>query len=401
MRVALVTTIISPYRIPVFNALAAYDDIDLTVFFLSETEMGRDWKIYSDEIRFRYHVFGEQRKSSHKLDLRVSLKLLSALRRGGYEVVVWGGYDHLSVWGGLCLARLSNQMSILWSESTCRDKNRWMLIEFVKSLIVRSFDRYLAAGRAPREYLLELGAASAEVYVAPDAVDSDFFSRHSSASRQHASALKMQHNLPSRVVLFVGRLVPKKGLPVLFEAFRQLKSNDVGLVVVGDGPKRTEYERICQTGGIGPVVFAGFQQREQLPFYYGIADIFVLPSLSEPWGLVLNEALSCGLPVIASSIAGAAYDLVLDGINGYRFEPGNATQLACLLDQLLQDEATRQRMGRKSREIIQFHTPARSALGFVQAIRGEPNTAGLWSLTSDSERRQLLVGPGVAGDVGQ
>ena len=153
-KVALITTVIAPYRIPVFNALAAHEEIDLMVYFMSETRAGRDWKVYQDEIQFPYCVLSNQtERSSYTLDIGVATRLLATLRRENYDSVVWGGYNYLAVWLGLWWCKLSNRRSILWSESNYYDKIRYQALEFCKSLIVSAYEGYVAAGWSSRDYL--------------------------------------------------------------------------------------------------------------------------------------------------------------------------------------------------------------------------------------------------------
>src|SRR5690606_20910096 len=134
------------------------------------------------------------------------------------------------------------------------------------------------------------------------------------------------------------------------------------------------------------VFFEGFSQREELPFFYAVADVFVMPSLWEPWGLVLNEAMSCALPVIASSVAGATSDHVVDGVDGYSCEPANPEQLARKIESILTDDGTRRAMGQNSYKIIQNYTPEACAQGFYNAIEGELPAVRPWCFLNRDEK---------------
>ena len=132
------------------------------------------------------------------------------------------------------------------------------------------------------------------------------------------------------------------------------------------------YEKICTESNLASVHFVGFQDQEELPRYYGIADVLVFPTRSDPWGLVLNEGMCSGLPILCSTAAGAALDLVFSGQNGFLHEPGDVQQLAKHLKTLLRDPNLRSRMGQCSQEIIAGFTPQRMANGFLDAIRDKP-----------------------------
>jgi glycosyltransferase involved in cell wall biosynthesis len=112
----------------------------------------------------------------------------------------------------------------------------------------------------------------------------------------------------------------------------------------------------------------GFKQQEELPQYYALADLFVFPTHIDPWGLVVNEAMSCGLPVLCSTAAGAAFDLIRPGVNGYTFDPTNVTVIKELLVEMLSDPDKAAAMGRQSQTLIASHTPEKCAEGMAQAI---------------------------------
>ena len=129
-----------------------------------------------------------------------------------------------------------------------------------------------------------------------------------------------------------------------------------------------DYAKYCREHKFRDVFFEGFKQQNELPFYYGVADIMVVPSMRDEWGLVMNEAMAASLPVIASDRAGATHDLIEHGVNGYRFSAGEAGELAHWLAELLENEVLRHQMGERSLEIIQQFSPRKCAEGFLRAI---------------------------------
>jgi glycosyltransferase involved in cell wall biosynthesis len=129
-------------------------------------------------------------------------------------------------------------------------------------------------------------------------------------------------------------------------------------VVLGDGPLRGEYERrVAELGLSGRVHLPGFKQYGELPAYYGLAGAFVLASTEEQWGLVVNEAMASGLPVLVSRRCGCAPDLVAEGETGFTFDPADAEDLSGLMSRLVSDDARRERMGRAARRAVSAWTP--------------------------------------------
>jgi glycosyltransferase involved in cell wall biosynthesis len=321
----------------------------------------------------------------------ISYGVLPHFLRQDYDVVICGGINSFTTLQVLTREGFGGDARcILWSESNLFDKPRRWALEAIKRYLVRRFDGWVAAGETSRDYLVHLGARKGEVYIAPDAVHTKFFNEESRAAQTKRATLRRQRGYPEHVLLYVGRLIDKKGILLLLEAFRRLDRSDVGLVLVGDGPRKEAYQEYSVEHSLSNVYFEGFQPVEKLPQYYALADVFVFPTLSDPWGLVINEAMSCRLPVISSHKAGAAADLVLDGVNGYTYAPSDLDRLVHLIQTLIQDEALRSEMGRNSWRIIQHYTPDRCAQGFVEAVLGTENDAGRWARMNREQRMREM-----------
>ncbi len=379
IKTAVLTEIISPYRVPVLNELAADPRLELDVFFFAETEGRRAWRIPREQIRFNYRVLPgllmAHRYQQGPIFFNPGIWL--ALFKGRYRAVVCFGYHHPTIWLALLYCRLTGTRSLVWSESTLRDvRSSSRVVEAFKRVIIRYCDGFVAAGAAQADYLRHLGAHPEQIWVAPDSVDSDFFTSQSQAYRIRQAEIKRDFGAEGPVVLYVGRLLDAKGILELLAAFeRVVEQTPATLVLVGDGPDKSHYEQMCCERQWTFVHFEGFHQQEDLPRYYGMADVFVLPTYSDPWGLVLNEAMCAGLPIICSTAAGAAADLVQPGRNGFLHEPGDAEAISRHLMTLLADDELRCRMGTASREIIQDYSPQKMAQGFAEAVLQLPNRA--------------------------
>jgi glycosyltransferase involved in cell wall biosynthesis len=168
------------------------------------------------------------------------------------------------------------------------------------------------------------------------------------------------------VILFAGKLQQRKRPHDLLAAYARLTgARDPYLVFVGDGEMTDALA--AQAAGLG-VRFAGFRNQSELPRFYDLCDVFVLPSRHEPWGLVINEAMCAGRAVVASDEVGATADLVRDGENGFIFPAGDVGALAAALTAVLADANTAARMGARSREIIARWSFAEDITGLKDAL---------------------------------
>jgi glycosyltransferase involved in cell wall biosynthesis len=372
-RVVIITEIIAPYRIPVFNALAQHDGIDLHVIFLAENDCTqRQWLVYKDEIQFSYQVLRSWRRRVGRHSFLLNWGAEAALQRAAPDFIVCGGYNYVASWQSMSWARRNGVPFSLWAESTPRDfRGSSTLIELLKTKFLHRCDAFVVPGKSSIDYLRNYGVPEEIIFTAPNAVDTQFFSRHAEVIRMDAARHRETLHLPARFFLYAGRLVPEKGGFDLLRAYGALGPEvrkDVGLVFVGDGPARSALLQLAAASNQGVVRFASFAQREQLAAYYALADVFVFPTHTDPWGLVVNEAMACGLPVISSSAAGCVTDLVENGFNGRIFSAGDVSQLAYAMDELSRDEELRLLMGRRSRERIEQYSPEAWARGMARAV---------------------------------
>lgn len=372
-RVTIVTELIAPYRIPVFNALAQHQEIDLQVIFLAENDRSqRQWLVYKDEIRFTYQVLPSWRRRVGGHNFLLNWGVEEALRRAAPDFVVCGGYNYVASWQSMSWARRNRVPFGLWAESTTKDlRGGNRLIEFLKTRFLRSCDAFVVPGKSSVEYLSRYGVPTEMIFTAPNAVDTQFFARRAAATREDAVLHREALRLPPRFFLFAGRLVPEKGIFDLLNAYGALAPElrkEIGLVFVGDGSARSALLQRAATVGGGSIHLVGFAQRELLAAYYGLADVFVFPTHTDPWGLVVNEAMACGLPVISSDAAGCVADLLESQWNGRVVSAGDVEQLASAMNELACDAELRSLMGQRSRQRIEQYSPEAWAAGMAGAV---------------------------------
>ncbi|MBZ5653926.1 MAG: glycosyltransferase family 4 protein [Acidobacteriia bacterium] len=371
-KTVIITEIIAPYRIPVFNTLARCTGVDLHVIFLAETDRTlRQWRIYTDEILFSHEVLPSWRWRAWIHNFLVNRRLWSALNAANPQTILCGGYNYLAYWEALWWARWRNVRFVLWTESNQHDKRSGLAgVEWLKRYFVRSCNAFVVPGKSSFDYLRTLGASDHAIFTAPNAVDGAFFATQAEEVKRQPAAFRERFGLPRRFILFVGRLVREKGVFDLIQAYAKLGSDlrsEVGLVFAGDGASKEALAEQAKQIEPGVICFPGFVQREDLAGLYGLAEALTLPTHSDPWGLVVNEAMACGLPIVVTNVAGCASDLVVEGWNGCVVPPADPSRLSAAIRSLLsQPEMTRQ-MRARSLERIQAYSPQRCADGLAAA----------------------------------
>lgn len=361
-RLALLTEIPAPFRIPLFNELARREGIELRVFFLSERDPKRPYRVYAEEAEFASETLPGWSIVRGGRWTVVNRGVLRRLRRFHPDVVIAGGWNQPAFWQALAYARTRRVPTVAWVESTSRDARTGSgLGERAKRLFVRLCAAVLVPGSASREYVRSLASNSA-IAVAPNAVDPAIFGDRVAAARVHRDELRRTLELDGVVFLYVGRLDPEKGLDVLFRAFADMAAT---LVVIGGGTREAELHAAAPAG----VRFVGRLDRDDLVPWYAAADAFVLPSLSDQWALVLNEAAEAGMPLVSSNAAGAAHDLIDEGVNGFRVPAGDVLALRMALERVASDERFRASAGARSRELAASFTPGAWADTVVRVSR--------------------------------
>ena len=370
-KITILTEIIAPYRIPVFNALSRNENVALHVIFLAETDASlRQWRVYKDEIQFSYEVLRSRRWRIGKRNMLLNAGMRKALSAASPDSVICGGYNYLASWEALAWARRKSIPFFLWSESNRQDaRSGRTTVEFLKREFLKRCAGFVVPGKSAHTYLESLGVSADRIITAPNAVDNEVFARQAKAVKQNENIFSRKLALPARYILYAGRLVREKGVFDLLDAYSRLAADlrsVVSLVYVGDGAAREELQTRAKEISPGEVLYSGFIHRDEIASFYSFADVLVLPTHSDTWGLVVNEGMACGLPIIVSNVAGCVSDLVDDGWNGYSVLPKNPKRLAEVLESLLKDTEKILSMGEHSRQRIQHYSPEACAQGLAQ-----------------------------------
>ncbi len=290
-------------------------------------------------------------------------KGLPHLFRSHCKYVMVFGYDLPLYMAVILMAPLVGKKLIVVADSTEADRKRVFIKEKLKSFLLRFASIVLCYGDAHRRYLKKLGVPERRIFLRVQATDNDEIRQLFLAQRQQ----QVQNKPHTRTFIFVGRLIPEKNLFTLLNAFQMLKS-DWCLQIVGGGELLNQLQNHCEQQNIDNVVFMGAKPLAEVVKLIAAADVMVLPSISETWGLVINEAMICEKPVIVSTNCGCAGDLVDEGKNGFAFEATNTEQLSALMKRFTNNEVDMKAMGQRSYEIIRNFTPEKAASQIFAAI---------------------------------
>jgi glycosyltransferase involved in cell wall biosynthesis len=328
--------IITPYQIARYNVIHKNLNQSIVVWFQDFTEKFRDWNKLP-KINFDYQVLDVSKINvlgADLLTLRINKNIVKKLNfvKDKLNRIVITGWDQ-PICLITCLWAKKNGIKVtLRAGSTAGEKS--ILRTITKSYVkwfVKLFDDYISYGTASSEYLVSLGAPKNKIFEYFNTVDVDYFVKETKKRKSKKINLRKKLGISASdfVIISSGRFVKGKNFLFLIKVFKKFRKFQpkAKLIIMGSGPEM----EICkaEAGNLlnRSIYFPGFIQHNKLVDYYLLSDIFVLPSLTEVWGLVVNEALACGLPVITSNVAGCVPDLIIEGKTGFVFNPSSSEQL--------------------------------------------------------------------------
>lgn len=396
-RVAGIIVTMVPYHHARWEGFATSTGHETHLLELTGRDEFRVLEFSSRSLYRRHTLFPSLGASGAEIRKAVADRL-DALRP---DVVCVSGWGLLVSLAALGWASRNGVPAVILSESNEFDESRSLLKEFIKRRLVGLCAAGLAGGTPQADYLVKLGLPREGVFTGYDVVDNSFFKTE--RERQKAKGENLLNQKRS-YFLACARFGKKKNLPGLIRAYAQYRQkvesrcngdettafpgklrvesissglrsqvsslhDPFDLVIAGEGGERSLIEQTIRDCGVaGHVHLVGAKGYTELPEYYARAGAFIHASTTEQWGLVVNEAMASGLPVLVSNRCGCAADLVREGENGWTFDPKNEGQLAELMLRISGDEQRRKEMGRKSHEIIANWGPARFASGLSSAV---------------------------------
>lgn len=241
------------------------------------------------------------------------------------------------------------------------------------ALLFRRVSRFLAIGSANRDYYRSHGVPEERIDLAPYAVDNAFFQQRCQEAAPLREKLRAELGIEQgcRIILFCAKLIDVKDPATLIRAVGKMnaKAGSLVLLMVGEGALRPALEKLAEQVAPGQVRFLGFRNQTELPAFYDLCDLFVLPSVFEPWGLVVNEVMNAAKPVIVSDQIGSGHDLVQPSVNGDVFRANDVADLCAKMQPWLEDAEKRARGGAASLRIIQSWGFDENLAGLKKAIQ--------------------------------
>ncbi|MDB5298975.1 MAG: glycosyltransferase [Phycisphaerales bacterium] len=298
------------------------------------------------------------------------------LADGKFDAVMIHGYTHAFERDVVRAARALRLPVLMRGEftdvtpDTGRTRIKSLVRDFYLKWFYRHVDVFCYIGEEARLHLQRRGIDKDRMFFSPYSVDTALFENQRAQFDRRRAREELGIDDGQTAVLFSGKLIPRKEPLLLVNALALLPDRQrVSLIVVGEGELRQQVESEARALLGTRLTMAGFVNQSRIGKYFMAADVFVLPSKFETWGLVVNEAMQFGLPVIASSMVGCHKDLIVSGKTGFTFPMGDSEALSARIGQLADDRDLSRRMGRDARSHVARYSDEASAAGIVAALR--------------------------------
>lgn len=355
------------YFAPLYRALAARSDLQFTVLFGSRFGLQPSFdEGFGQTIQFDVpllsgyrHRFLDNRGSGEPTRGAANFdcpSLDAVCREERFDAVWVHGWAYRAQRQAIASCNRRGVPYLMRGETTLllkpRYSLRWCAARLLQGRLLRAAGACLYIGRHNRDFYASMGVAESRLYPAHYSVDAVQF-RAAAGGPEERQRLRREHGATDAtcVVVVSAKAIARKRLDDAIRAVGRL-GPDVLLWILGDGPLRPQLEELARQEAPGRVVWHGFVNQSRVPALLAAADVFVMPSQDEPWGLAVNEAMAVGLPVVCSDGVGCAVDLVYPNVTGYTYRVGDTAALASHLDALRSDPERRRRLGAAAQELV-------------------------------------------------
>jgi glycosyltransferase involved in cell wall biosynthesis len=372
MRLVILTNILAPYRIPLFQALA--DRVEnLLVLLMAHQEENRNWTLPANLVYARVLPGFHLRPPGRSVSIHLNYGLGRILRDWKPDAIISGGFSVANM-SALLYCKRANIPFVGWGELLPGQHTSWLSFRsWVRHIMGRYSTGALASSSLAKDAFCSYGIPPDRVQVSLMPIDVEFFHRKTQALRnsEHIRDLKSRFSRPC--ILFVGQIIHRKGIRELLNIYEHLWPSlpSASLILVGDGRDRTFYEELVRRRQWPNVHFEGFVQPDQLPRYFAVADVFIFPTLSDPFGAVLGEAMAAELPVVTSIFSAATHDLVEHGVSGFHIDPRHPkTASRVLFDVLRLSDEAKGNIGKAAYRQVKQHDCQSAADNMVYFVKG-------------------------------
>ena len=352
MKVVYWNNIPAPYMIDRFNCMANNKNYDFEVWFNEQTEDGRDWKVNLKNVKFKYYFI--PRVNFYFFKVRLPTFLFT--RKPDILISL---YSEKIFYIGILLALL---LRIKVCVHIVKTYDNWIkrtpIKEFFKKFLLSKINFFETTGLDGESYLKKYSKKKPQVFKHKFNVNVKHFDK----TIKNQKKLKFYNNKKEIRFLYVGKIIKEKGLDILIHSVLKLKNNhkeykNFSLLIVGNGKDKDYYLDLVKKFKINKINFLNFIQKENLPLIFNASDVFIFPSLGDPYGIVIDEAMASKMPVISSHLVGEIKERVINNFNGYIYKGKNINQLTSFILKILRNKKKIKIFGKRSRQLIKNNTP--------------------------------------------
>lgn len=356
MKTVLITNIPAPYRIPVFNLIADKFGSDFIVIFSALSEPNRKWNC--EEFKFEHVILKEKYyKRDNGAYIHNNIEIFNVLNRIKPEVVITAGFNPTCLYAW-CYTKVWRKKHITFTDGwKGSEQNLTLMHKIVRKIVYRSSHAYIAAGKKSIELYKSYGVKGTRIFQSHLCIDNGRFGKKSNNSERPFD------------VMFSGQIIERK-IPEFFTNVVKAvvaRGKNINVLVIGDGPLRSSFLNSMEVPGV-TCSYAGFLKQEELPNYYSKAKLLLFTTINDPWGIVANEALASGTPVITTPYAGVSDDLVIQEYNGYILDVDVELWAQQIVD-ILSDENGLLDLRRNAVKSVSQYTFENAARGIIRAIQ--------------------------------
>jgi len=381
-RLAILETHPIQYKAPWFRQIHEHPNLDLTVFFCMVPQPETQGTGFG--VEFQWDVPLLEGYNSKVLDNVAKPPgtahfsgcdtpgLHSIVKDGGFDAFLVNGWVVKSCIQLVWFCRRHNIPCIVRGESNAMRPRAWWK-SVLHRLLLKQYSAFLYIGSSNRDFYKCNGVSDNKLFFAPYCVENDRFANSAVEARENRAKLRSEWGIPPDAVcfLFSGKLIAKKRPMDVLQAIDHLRgkcASGVHVLIVGDGELGSNCKSFAERNSL-PVTFAGFINQQQIPNAYAVSDCLVLPSdYGETWGLVVNEAMACGLPAIVSDQVGCHPDLIEQDRTGFVFPCGNIEALACAMDSICKNASRLYEMGELARDKVADYSYSNCTKGILEAL---------------------------------
>lgn len=369
MKVGFITNISSPYKTLQIEEFSKVNDVSITVYYTEPNNKKIKWEEMNGSFK---EVDLHQNKFLSKYNIIFNKNIKNIVKEN--DILMFTGYDQLSIIFASLICKVYKKPYIIVFDGISKYKvfnKEKKLKKLIKSFVIKNSSYILANGKISKLYLEnKFNYPKEKIYNQYLSVDNKTIENLYKNKEKYRSKYRKKYNIndDDKVIVFSGRLIEKKNVGLIVKAISSLGKRNIKFLITGGGILEEEIRKISERLNVCTIITGFMNRQEELFKHYFAADLLVLPSTDEPWGLVVNEGMNAGLPIIVSDVCGCSLDLVKNGVNGFVVETNNLKELSEKIYYVFNNNKYNE-MGNESLKIIKDWTFENSRNNFEKIIR--------------------------------